>query len=342
MGEGVAYVSGEKITTDEGEGYRAIYAFSDVNKLRLNTTPSDKAPSDLEGAVRVSGDKEAFVTFSFVKGPPAILTVMMPEEMTAERLQPLKVMETLVADDPRAAMIADNMKDVFQSMKFGISLEVQGEIVRSNATHSKGSRITLMEADFGRLFEDQESLKKLSQQRPTNIEEAKKLLDDLPGIKVELNPEVKIEFAGVQSMDSTYWLNQGAICYTYGNPKAAIAYFKKAIELDPGNASAYFNMGICHGETGQYQEAISCINKALEINPENGSYFYGRGWVRLLFGDKDKALKDFRRAAELGDSDARAYLQDSLLEGQIQTEPQESTTSHLKNADHVQGQGASR
>jgi hypothetical protein len=313
MGEGVTYVSGEKITTDEGEGYRAIYAFSDVNDLRLNTNPSDKAPSGLGGAARVSGDKEAFVTFSFVKGPPAILTVIMPEKMTAESLQPPKVMEKLKADDPRAAMLADKMNEVFQGMKVGISLELQGDIVRTNATHSEGSsRITLMEVDFGRLFEDQENFKKFSQRRPANLEEAKKLLKDLPGIKVELNPELEIEFAAVESMDSTYWLSKGAICYTYGNPKAAITYFKKAIELDPSNASAHFNQGICHGETGQYEEAISCINKALDIYPEKASYFYGRGRVRLLFGDKDKAVEDFKRAAVLGNKDAQAYLQDTF------------------------------
>lgn len=324
MGEGVTYVSGEKTATDEGEGYRAIYAFSDVNKLRLNMNPSDKVPSGLGGAATVSVGKEAFVTFRFVKGPPAILRVIMPEDMTTENLQPPKVMERLNADDAQAAMVADKMKEVSRGTKVSISLEVEGDIVRTNATHRKGSRITLMEVDLGKLFENRENLKKLSQRKPENLKEAKKLLKDLPGIKLELNPELKIEFAGIQPMDSTYWLNKGAICYTYGNPIGAITYFKKAIELDPTSASAYFNQGICHGELDQYKEAIACINKAIDMYPEKALYFYGRAMVYLLSGDKDKAIEDFRRAAELGDRDAQAYLQDTLHDEQMDIELEES------------------
>jgi hypothetical protein len=312
MGEGVSYVSGEKTTTDEGEGYRATYAFSDVNKLRLNMNPCDKAPSGLGGAASVSVGKEAFVTFRFVKGPPAILRVTMPEDMSTENLQPPKVMERLNADDAQAAMVADKVKEVSRGTKVSISLEVEGDIVRTNATHRQGSRITLMEVDLGKLFEDRENLKKLSQRKPKNLKDAEKLLKDLPGIKVELNPELTIEFAGIQPMDSIYWLKKGAICYIYGNPKGAITYFKKAIELDPTSASAYFNQGICKGELGQYGEAIACINKAIDIYPEKGLYFYGRAMVHLLSGHKDKAIEDFRHAAELGDRDAQTYLQDPL------------------------------
>ena len=127
----------------------------------------------------------------------------------------------------------------------------------------------------------------------------------------ELNPERKVDLPGGQPTDSTYWLDKGALCYTYGNPKGAIKYFKKAIELDPRSASAYFNKGMCHGEMGQYEEAISSINKAIDMYPERAVYFYGRGRVHLLSGDKEKAAIDLERAAELGDSDAQAYLQDT-------------------------------
>ena len=69
---------------------------------------------------------------------------------------------------------------------------------------------------------------------------------------------------------------------------------------------------ICYAETGEYEEGISSINKAIEITPEKRSYFYGRAWSYLLAGNKEKAVVDLKRAAELGDSDAKAYLLTTL------------------------------
>jgi tetratricopeptide (TPR) repeat protein len=112
--------------------------------------------------------------------------------------------------------------------------------------------------------------------------------------------------------DVTYWLNKGAVCATYGNDKAALKYFKKVVELDSNNAPAHFNQGLCYGEIGQYDEAASSINRAIETYPEKASYFYGRGWVYLLSGDKEKAVKDFKRAAVLGNRDAQDYLRNTV------------------------------
>lgn len=305
MGEGVTYVSSEKITTKEAEGYRATFVFADINKLRLDTSPSDKTPSGLGSKAQ---DQGAFATFRFDQGPPAVLRVMLPEELTSENLQPPALPDTLKADDPQAAEMAEQMKEMFKDMKVSIALEVEGDIVRTNATHREGSRITLMEVDFGKLLENEENLKKISQRKPKNAEEARKLLMGVPGIKVEFNPELRVEFAGAQLTKPVDSYDQGAILYTYGNPKAAITWFQKVIEREPGNASAHYSIGISYGALGQYEEALSSINKAIEIDPSKGSYFYGRGNVHLLSGDRGSAIADFEKAAALGDEDAENYL----------------------------------
>jgi hypothetical protein len=111
---------------------------------------------------------------------------------------------------------------------------------------------------------------------------------------------------------SMKWFGKGALCATYGNDKAAIEYFKKAIELDPKNSEAYFQQGISLGELGRYQEAISSINKAVEMGPRKGLYLYGRGRVYLLSGDSTRATEDFKEAAALGNRDAREYVDSTL------------------------------
>ena len=114
--------------------------------------------------------------------------------------------------------------------------------------------------------------------------------------------------------DADYWFNKGALVSTYGNNKAAVQYFQKAIALDPNFSRAYFSQGVSYGQLGQYPKAIAQINMALKLEPQNGMYYYGRGRVYLMWGEKVKAMDDFKKAAELGDEDALNYL-DYIGEG---------------------------
>lgn len=108
--------------------------------------------------------------------------------------------------------------------------------------------------------------------------------------------------------DAAYWFNKGALVSTYGNNKAAVKYFQKAIALNPNFSAAYFSQGVSFGQLGEYQKAIAQINRALKMEPQNGMYYYGRGRVYLLWGDKTKAMADFKKAADLEDEDALNYL----------------------------------
>jgi tetratricopeptide (TPR) repeat protein len=311
MGEGVTYVSGERVERGEAQGYRALYAFSDVNQLRLSISPSARTPSNFGDTSNGPEAEQAFATFRFVKGPPSVLRIMVPEEMTSDILQPPQMPGSTAG---RAAPMAvpEQMKQMFKDMRMKMVVEVQGKILRTNATHREGSRITLMDVDFGKLLGQMETLQQINEEMSRNPEKAKARLKNLSGIKVELNPEVRVEFAAGAPMNADYWIDKGAIAYTYGNLEAAIAYFNKAVELEPDNASAHFNLGISRGATGQYDKAVSSINKAIEMNPEKGSYFYGRGNVYLMSGNQDKAMEDFKRAAALGDPDAKTFLKRAL------------------------------
>ena len=108
--------------------------------------------------------------------------------------------------------------------------------------------------------------------------------------------------------DADYWFKKGALVSTYGNNKAAVQYFQKAIALNPNLSGAYFSQGVSYGQLGEYQKALDQINRALKMEPQNGMYYYGRGRVYLLSGDEPKAMEDFSKAADLGDEDALAYL----------------------------------
>ena len=194
-GEGVTYVSGKKITTDTFEGYKAIYAFADINKLKLNQNPSHSVPSGPSGSD--SENKEEPVTFHFTKGGPATLIVKLPEEKPVKKddsAESAEAPKPSPAEKQQSEMMLAQMKQMFKGMKIVMAIEVEGAVVQTNATHREGSRITMMELDFGKLLEMPEKLLQFSQLEPETLEDAKKFMKDLPGIKAEMNKEVMIKF----------------------------------------------------------------------------------------------------------------------------------------------------
>jgi hypothetical protein len=194
-GEGVTYVSGKKIATDTFEGYKAIYAFADINKLKLNQNPSDSVPSGPSGSD--SENKEEHVTFHFTKGGPATLIVKLPEEKPVKKddaAESAEAPKPSPVEKQQSEMMLAQMKQMFKGMKIAMAIEVEGAVVQTNATHREGSRITMMELDFGKLLEMPEKLLQFSQLEPETLEDAKKFMKDLPGIKVEMNKEVMIKF----------------------------------------------------------------------------------------------------------------------------------------------------
>jgi hypothetical protein len=236
FGEGVTYVSGEEIKIDAGEGYRAVYSFSDINLLRINQNPGEKAPSLPVGELGTGA--EQFVTFEFTPGVPNRLAIMMSGRSSALVPERVEVAEKQGPDDP-ALITFDSEDDAtvevsfgsggssdgnsiyskkesgldsqidpqmmamvqgfFKDMRFSLAVEFAGEITDTNATHRDGSRVTLLELDFGALMQNPETLAGFAGLDPAQLtsasmEDMKALIQDLPGIKVDLNEELYVTF----------------------------------------------------------------------------------------------------------------------------------------------------
>ena len=88
----------------------------------------------------------------------------------------------------------ENMVKFMKDMKAKVEIKIDGKIVNTNATHVDGNTITLFDIDFGQLLSDKEKLEQFKKFNPDSFEEVKKLVKDIPGIKVELNKEVFVEF----------------------------------------------------------------------------------------------------------------------------------------------------
>jgi hypothetical protein len=182
---GVTFVSGEPIKTGELEGYRARYAFDDIEKVTVKMDQSDDlAPG--------SGTKKPPFGFTFSRGATAsVLTIRMPDQAPGASPSglPLPGAGGTDAEKAQAAQAMGMMKMMMKGLFVDVSLNVSGRILKSNAPFVDGSRVTLMQIDFDKLLADEAALLKLQSAKDI------KSLAAVPGLKVVAEPSVTIEFS---------------------------------------------------------------------------------------------------------------------------------------------------
>ena len=194
MGEGVTFVKAEPIDTKEAKGMRAIYAFKDITKLKIS-----QKPSSLGGAPAPGGkDVDDTMKFGFTKAANgnSVLTVSMPDlKAAADKKAAASKTPAKSPEAPPEAMAM--MKQMFKGLRIAIAVEPEGKVVQTNSPFVEGSRVTLMEMNFDALLNDEAKLKQFSAAMDGgSIADAKRLMKGLSGVKINLDPEVRIEFAG--------------------------------------------------------------------------------------------------------------------------------------------------
>ena len=194
LGEGVSLTSFEPVSADQGRGYTAVYEFNDVENLRINQNPSELLPSTPAGE---SGeDPEEFYSFAFKDGTPAILTILSPS--LSELQETAEDGQEDSRDTDENAELDEEMLELFRTlyegMRIGIAVEVEGTIVETNASYVDGSRVTILELDFGEVLRNEGMFEELAAASPESLEETKQMLQDVPGIRIEVEREVVIRF----------------------------------------------------------------------------------------------------------------------------------------------------
>jgi hypothetical protein len=190
LGEGVVFVSSKPIKSGDRVGRVATYQFADITKLRIDQKP--QTGDDMPGAKAGAED----VLFKFGKLPAGTsqLTVVFPEPDFTKKKDKDKDADEDDEDEkktPDAAQL-EMMKKIFDGLKVSIDVTVLGNIVKTNSPYVQGSTVTLLEMDFSQVMANNEMLSKLG--NPKSLEEAKALLKNVKGFKINLDREVAIEF----------------------------------------------------------------------------------------------------------------------------------------------------
>lgn len=194
MGEGVRLVSAEAVKNDKGAGYRAVYSFPDVNKIRVNQQPSAGLPAVPGAEGQQPGSSvEDWLQFRFQKGATSTLEVVFPQpedEQGEEAGEP----EEQGGHEQDSPEMMDMVRQLYSDMRIRIAVEVSGRIADTNARYVEGSRVTLVDVDFGELLEDEARFQELLNADPKSIEELEQLIGDNPALRVETQPLVRVRF----------------------------------------------------------------------------------------------------------------------------------------------------
>ncbi|MBF0531109.1 MAG: hypothetical protein HQK55_17955 [Deltaproteobacteria bacterium] len=205
MGEGVKFVSAKELKKADGSaGAQITYAYSDINKLKIDSEPNVPSGGGNDAMTTPDKDsskkKESPVAFAFVKGTPSKLTVNIPKEVKSPGTgQPEE--KNKPATPPTPEQLAQ-MKQMFNGFRMQLIVKVDGEITSSNAAYvekdgktNKKQIVTLIDMDMGKIIKDDATFKKIAAMgQIEDMATAKEKLKDIPGLKIETAEKVDIEF----------------------------------------------------------------------------------------------------------------------------------------------------
>jgi len=106
----------------------------------------------------------------------------------------------------------------------------------------------------------------------------------------------------------------GIAFYFQGNADAEAA-FRKAIELKPDCAPAYYNLGLWSIKQHRPAAAVDAFRTAIRLQPDLADAYIGLGSQLALQGQLPEAIQQLQRAVELNPADFRAkqLLRQALL-----------------------------
>lgn len=192
LGRGVKVSSVNPLAEGEGIGAVAVFTFEDVNQLQVNPNPTPSREGKPGPAIANSSTP---ISFSFVAGTPAVLTVGFGA-MNKTKRAPDQESKAEVTVTPPAII-----KQMFAGMRIAIAVGVTGRIIETNASYREGNDVTLMELDFDTILANPDGLKAMQSQSDSAAQDIKATLKTIPGVKIEPEAEVRIVFVS-QAMAS--------------------------------------------------------------------------------------------------------------------------------------------
>jgi len=105
--------------------------------------------------------------------------------------------------------------------------------------------------------------------------------------------------------------------YQLEQPRLALPYFLRAVELDEQDASAHFQYGLCLAQAGHIQEAKKEFEKTIDLDQHHADAYYNLGVAYAFEENREEALKMFDMALSIQPDHLLAGNGKRLLEEMI-------------------------
>jgi tetratricopeptide (TPR) repeat protein len=100
--------------------------------------------------------------------------------------------------------------------------------------------------------------------------------------------------------------------FKQGNFARAIKKLKEAIEIDPENNEAHYNLGEIYLQQENFEEGIAATRRAIELNDKDVMAHVNLATGLINQGKKEEAIREFDRAIELDPNNALARFNRGL------------------------------
>ncbi len=91
---------------------------------------------------------------------------------------------------------------------------------------------------------------------------------------------------------------------------------KKRIS-DSKNVNDYYKDAIKYSENKEYDKAIINFTKVIELNPKEASSFYNRGYAKVKLNDYQSAIEDFSKSIELDPLYLHSYIIRAIVKKEL-------------------------
>ncbi|MFW6366186.1 MAG: tetratricopeptide repeat protein, partial [Spirochaetota bacterium] len=123
--------------------------------------------------------------------------------------------------------------------------------------------------------------------------------------------ELYSQLAEKRSGNTEILLKLGELYYQNNDYNSALVYFRRVSEMEGASHNAkraYMYLGTIYDENQRYEDALDAYRSAIEIDPTDAAAFYNMGIAYRNMGDTVNAVENWKKAYQLNPDNPRPLI----------------------------------